>query len=177
MRAGKLWVCMAVICSLSAPGCSRTDHKDYRALALEVAETAYPEEMMVSGAMQGAKMSMERYFERGPKTRQYAEVLKKTILEVSEVMIRDPETISRFRDMQVDLFMETYTETELREIMKFYRTPVGKKSIRSLPKIIQKGMERGAAIGKSLADSPKFKELLNEKINRLKAEGKLPGDI
>lgn len=174
MRARKLWVCLVVICSLSAVEYSHADNKDYRAIALELAEVAYPEETMVAAAMGVAKLSIEGVYESDPRTRQYAAVLGKASLEVSEAMFRDPVTIKRFRDMQVDLFMETYTESELREIMKFCSTPLGKKTIQGLPEITRKGMERGVAIGESIAESPKFRQMFDEKVNRLKSEGKLP---
>jgi hypothetical protein len=165
---------MAVICSLSPVGYSQADQKDYRAIALELAEMAYPEEAMVATAIGGVKLAVEGAFERDPITRPYGAVLGKAILEASEAVIRDPETMKRFRDMQADIFMETYTESELREIMNFYRTPIGKKTIQSLPEVTRKGMERGMAIGRSLADSPKFREMLKDKIERLIADGKLP---
>jgi len=174
VQAKKLWVCMAVICSLSAVESSQADNKNYRAIALELAEMAYPQETIVAAAMGGAKLSIEGVYESDPKTRQYAAALKKAALEVSEAMFRDPETIKKFRDMQADLFMETYTESELLEIMKFGRSPLGKKTIQGLPEITRKGMERGAAIGESLAESPKFQKMLDDKVGRLMAEGKLP---
>jgi hypothetical protein len=135
---------------------------------------AFPEESIVSTAMGGAKLALDGRFEKDPRTRQYAEVLRNVVLEVTEAMFRDPETIKRFRDMQVNLFMETYTESELREIIKFYRTPIGRKAIQTFPEVSRKGMERGADIGGSLAGTPKFKELLDAKLGQLVAEGKLP---
>ena len=75
--------------------------------------------------------------------------------------------------MQVDLFLETYTDLEFREIIKFYRSPIGRKTIQSMPEISRKGLERGAAIGKSLTESPKVQAMLSDKIKLLIAEGKL----
>ena len=177
MRNRKIWVCMAVIWFLSSVGYSQADQNDHRAIALELAEMAYPDETILVTAMGGAKLAVEGSLEGDPKTRQYAAVMEKAILEVIETNFRDPETIKRFRDMQVGLFMETYTESELRELVKFYRTPIGKKAIQTLPEITRKGIERGATIGQGLMDSPKVQKMINDKFDRLKAEGKLPKNL
>lgn len=177
MRAGKLWVCIAVICSLFAVELARAEHKDYRALALELSEMTYPEEAMIAFGMAGAKLGVKGAFDRDPRTRPYAAVLTKALLEVTEAIFRDPETIRRFRDMQVNLFMETFTESELREMLKFYRTPIGRKIIQRLPETVRKGMERGAAIGRSVGDSPKYHKMISDKIKQLEAEGKLPKNL
>jgi hypothetical protein len=80
-------------------------------------------------------------------------------------------------ERQADIFMETYTESELRELVKFYRTPIGKKAIQTLPEITRKGIERGTTIGQSLIDSPKVQKMINDKFDQLKAEGKLPKNL
>jgi hypothetical protein len=43
----------------------------------------------------------------------------------------------------VDLYVTSFTEKELKEISKFYSTPVGRKAITKLPEL----MSAGAAIG------------------------------
>lgn len=43
----------------------------------------------------------------------------------------------------VKLYMETFTEKELREIAAFYKTPVGRKSIAAMPELMRKGAEIG----------------------------------
>ena len=41
------------------------------------------------------------------------------------------------------LYMESFTEAELKEMTAFYRTPTGKKAIRLMPELVQKGAEIG----------------------------------
>lgn len=43
----------------------------------------------------------------------------------------------------VKIYMAAFTEGELREITAFYKTPVGQKSLATLPKLVQQGAEIG----------------------------------
>ncbi len=174
MRIRKTLACMLAAFFLFAVGCSKADTQDHRTVAMELAEITLPEEAFVVAATNGARLAIKGHFDKNSRTRPYAAVLEEVALEASEAMFRDPETIERFRKMALDIIMETYTESEIREIVKFYRSPVGKKAVAVMPEVIRKGMERGAAIGQSLGDSPKFEKMLADKVAQFKAEGKLP---
>lgn len=50
---------------------------------------------------------------------------------------------SNLEDEMVKLYMETFSEKELREIAAFYRTPVGRKAIAVMPELMRKGAEVG----------------------------------
>lgn len=43
----------------------------------------------------------------------------------------------------VQLYREAYTEAELRELISFYQTPVGKKTVRLTPRLMREGAEIG----------------------------------
>jgi hypothetical protein len=47
----------------------------------------------------------------------------------------------------IDLYMETFSEEELQEIIVFYKTPVGQKTLKTLPQL----MAAGGRIGESYA--------------------------
>ena len=44
------------------------------------------------------------------------------------------------------LYMETFTETEMRQMIAFYKTPVGQKAIRKLPDLSQQGIDLANSI-------------------------------
>lgn len=48
------------------------------------------------------------------------------------------------------VYMDSYTEKEVDEILAFYATPIGKKMIAETPKLTKKGMEIGQAWGMKL---------------------------
>lgn len=42
-----------------------------------------------------------------------------------------------------DLYQKAFTESELKELVQFYKTPVGKKTLRELPVLMQQGAQIG----------------------------------
>lgn len=47
------------------------------------------------------------------------------------------------RPAYVRLYRESYTESELRELIAFYRTPIGQKTVELMPRLMQQGAEIG----------------------------------
>lgn len=47
------------------------------------------------------------------------------------------------KDDLVQLYAQEFTEKELKELNKFYQTPVGRKTIQKMPMLMQAGMEIG----------------------------------
>lgn len=62
----------------------------------------------------------------------------------------DPE----FEKQQIALYRDTFTEKELQELLKFYQTPLGRKTLKALPGM----MKKGAAIAQTVArkHQPKY---------------------
>ncbi len=53
----------------------------------------------------------------------------------------------RMGPRMIDLYMKAFTEAEIRELIVFYKTPTGQKSLQQMPML----MEEGAKIGAELA--------------------------
>jgi hypothetical protein len=79
---------------------------------------------------------------------------------MADAMLQGNPTLAPFRDIilawsakalnwqnmkpkMVELYVESFSESELREISAFYRTPVGAKSLEVLPTIMQRSMQMG----------------------------------
>jgi uncharacterized protein len=62
----------------------------------------------------------------------------------------------------VQLYAEAFTEPEIRELVTFYRTPVGQKTVIQMPELFQKG----AALGqKAVQDHlPELQEAIEKKM-------------
>lgn len=71
---------------------------------------------------------------------------------------------SNLQDEMVKLYMETFSEKELREIAAFYRTPVGRKAVAVMPELMRKGAEIGMARAQEHADE------LEEMLGRAREE-------
>ena len=63
-----------------------------------------------------------------------------------------------------DLYMQAFTEPELRDLIAFYKTPTGRKSLEKMPAL----MQQGAQLGMEVAQQHKAE--LEEMIRARKAE-------
>lgn len=63
--------------------------------------------------------------------------------DIMKSFMRKYMSWDNMRPIYIDIYMEAFTETELREITAFYKTKTGKKSARLTPMLLQQGMEAG----------------------------------
>jgi len=52
----------------------------------------------------------------------------------------------------IPIYDKYYTEEEIKQLIKFYNSPIGKKSIDKMPAIMQESMEVGQNWGREVAD-------------------------
>ncbi|HAO06569.1 MAG TPA: DUF2059 domain-containing protein [Chryseobacterium sp.] len=67
-----------------------------------------------------------------------------------------------FSKLYIPIYSKYYTESDLDELIKFYKTPIGQKTISNMPLIMNESMEVGREWGQNLA-----KKLI-DKINEQK---------
>lgn len=72
----------------------------------------------------------------------------------------------------VRVYCEMFTEPELKEMIAFNGTPLGQKIIRVTPELMRRAMAVGEA--RVQANMPTFQKRIEERMAKLKAEGKLP---
>lgn len=65
---------------------------------------------------------------------------------MKEVRAMFPDLYSQI----AEIYMETYTHDEIKEILEFYASPIGKKIIATTPEITQKSMTIGQTWGAKL---------------------------
>jgi hypothetical protein len=81
----------------------------------------------------------------------------------------------RWQDLEpefVRLYCEMFTEAELKEMIAFNRTPLGQKIIRVTPELMRRAMSVGET--RVQANMPAFQKRIEERVAKLKAEGKIP---
>lgn len=90
-------------------------------------------------AMAGANAMLNVMLEQNSQMEPYRDVLTRWA----------QKTLSweRMGPRMTDLYMKAFTEPEIRELIAFYKTPTGKKSLQQMPML----MEEGAKIGSDLA--------------------------
>ncbi len=123
----------------------------------------------------GILPAKERY-ENNPKTREYSEILVGLIREVLTAYFNDPETQKKLKGIYAAIYSEEFTTNELNDMIAFYKTDTGKKALLKLPIVMQKGRQREVELAKGLS-SPKYEQMLQEKLERLQKDGVLPKEF
>jgi uncharacterized protein len=101
---------------------------------------------------------------------------------VADAMTKGNPVLTPFRDVIVEwaskyltwnamlpeiakLYKETFTESEVRELIAFYQTPVGQKVLAKLPEVTQKAFSIGSTIGQ--AHSDELRQMIEVKAKQL----------
>ena len=71
------------------------------------------------------------------------------------------ESEPEFIDLMVELYARHFTDQEVRDLIDFYQTPTGRKTIAVMPTLMQESMEVGAAWGRKVGERV-AKEVLSE---------------
>lgn len=145
MRSGILL--LGCILALSAPAAaqpgtppaesSRTIAPSHLAVAREFLDVI----RMQEAAAAGMEVSMNEQIEINPELKPYQGVIQKWAREI----FASEEAKNAF----ATAYAETFSEAELRELIAFYRTPLGRRLAENQTALVL----RGAEIGRRLADA------------------------
>jgi len=69
----------------------------------------------------------------------------------------------------VELYRQSFTEEELRGLITFYRTPVGRKALEKLPELTRRGMEIGLETAEQ--HQAELEQKIRERIAQLESAG------
>lgn len=108
--------------------------------------------------MQTVEKMVELEIKRNPQMEMYKDVFRRFFKKhmTGKSLVRDFAT----------LYMEEFTEKELNDITRFYRTKTGKKTIQKLPVLAQKGAQWGQQKVRSNIDE--LKQMLEEETDRIR---------
>jgi hypothetical protein len=100
--------------------------------------------------------------------RQQNKDLKPRALQVMEEVVNDELEANekRIYESFVPIYAAHFSPEEIRELLAFYRSPVGQKSLKETPKIAREAIQASAALLKDL--QPRLERKMQE---RLQAEG------
>ncbi len=94
-------------------------------------------------------------------------------MEVLEEYFNDNETQEYLKQMQSQIYMEEFTESELNQLATFYRTKIGQRYLQKFP-IIE---EKTWAMEMKIELPDKYKRAIDQKFKYLQEQGKLPEKI
>ena len=143
------------------------DDASHRALAEELIKITKVDKIM-DPMMGRVKSMMNQQFskmgvgeDKRPVFNQYVDKMVK-ILETDLAW-------DKIKNNYVDIYTKVYTEAELKELTKFYKTPVGQKFIEKMPEIMQESMT--VSQGYLQQVMPKIQSISKELDEELKKEG------
>lgn len=128
----KIWFVAALCLALSAAPRARADEASHRAAILEFFKLTEIERLL----QQGTDASLQAQIQMNPGLAQYAPQLK-------EFMAKHMSW-KALQDDFVRIYMKSFNEAEIKQIIAFYKTDVGRKLVVELPKLMQQGMQLGA---------------------------------
>ena len=101
--------------------------------------------------------------------------------DVMLTWIRKYVTYEALEPKLIDIYAESFTEPELRELIAFYKTPVGHKALEKMPELMQKGALMGSELAQQHTDElrtmlqARQEELEKKEKQEKKEGGKPPG--
>lgn len=152
---------------------SFADEKSHYQVATKFVELTFNKQGYHDNAMKYALLAIKDKYESDPKTKPYSNIIITAILEVIDAYINDTDTQEKVKEISSQIYMQEFTETELREMMKFYRNKVGQKALLKLPVIMQRQWEMES----NLTMPSKYEQMIIDKIHALQQQGKLPEEF
>lgn len=117
--------------------------------------------------MAGATAMVDLQIQQNPTLAPYREVMLKWVEKYM--------TWDAVAPALIDLYTETFTESELKELIAFYKTPTGQKTLTELPGLMQKGAALGVEIGKTHA--PELEQMIRERTEEIEKATRKPSPV
>jgi hypothetical protein len=169
----RILLCLCTFFLLTYDGASFAAEKAQSLAARQLAELSFNKTAYYDNAMRYALLAIKDRYESNPKTKPYSAIIINAVMEVMEAYIGDPETQAKVKGISAQLFMEEFTETELREMATFYRSKTGQKALSKLPVIMRRQWE----LESQVTMPPKYEQMIVDKITALQRHGKLPEEF
>jgi hypothetical protein len=127
----RIQLLLAVLAVLVAASAAAADQKSHRKAAEELLKVLNMDKQLQSAIDQ----TLDLQIKANPGIAEYRDVMKKFF---SKHMSWDS-----LKEDIITIYTDAFTEEELNEITKFYKTPVGKKLVEKNPELMGKGMQLG----------------------------------
>jgi hypothetical protein len=172
MRKTAIIILFITIVIFSGKILTAQENSHYSA-ALKLVEMTFNKEAVYQQFIYFALLPAKERFENNPKTKKYSQILVGVVKEVLDEYFNDPETQKNLRVTYANIYAEEFTEKELREMIEFYKTDTGKKVLQKLPSVMEKGRRKEAELASGFS-SPKYDQMLKNKLDQLQEKGLLP---
>lgn len=125
-------LCFGVVVLMVHAPFARADEKSHRQAAEELLQTMKVDAQLSTGINQ----SLDLQIKANPAMAPYKEVMRKFLAKHI--------SFEALKDELVKIYVDEFTEEELKQITAFYKTPAGKKVVEKGPALMGKAMQLGA---------------------------------
>jgi hypothetical protein len=173
-RLAVAWVLVGLAASVVL-----ADEASHRKTALELLEITETKKMLdqVMASVEGMMAQQLQALELPPEGQEAAKAVQKDMMGwFSEFFVWE-----EMRDLYLDVYVEVFTEDELKELIQFYQSPLGQKLLNKMPALMQKSMQKTQAMLQKRM--PEFQERLQKTMSELREKYKqdqssaTPGDL
>lgn len=152
-----LYACVALFFLLGNGAVADTPvSASHKQAALDLIELMGLEEQM----MGGASAMVDAMSSQSPELRPYRDV----ILDWAESIM----TWETFGPKMTDIYVQAFSEGELRDLVAFYKTATGKKAISLMPELMQQGAQLGA--NEAQKHIPRLQQMIEARRAEIAAE-------
>ena len=154
-----------LLLTLTAILSAQTPTDSHRAAALDMLEASQSEQMMdqvyaqLDNMFAGMVTQMDIPEEKKPVMESYMKKMAN--------LMREEMSWSKWKESFVEIYVNVYTEEELRELAEFYRSPLGEKFMAKMPEVMQETMKVSQQL--TMDFMPKMQELQQELVEEIKA--------
>ena len=157
---------IAISCALLLPRSAQDGEKQTAAERLiEVTEF---QKTIIDGGEAGFSMVAKSLEDQNLTKAEMAEV-KVAFMDYMSNLANDPELLKK----SIELYNTNFTEDELNELIEFYKTPLGKKTLTALPAIMGDTMQLSTALAQKHVGP--FQETLGKILERKAAREQKEG--
>lgn len=145
---------MLLMAAQMAPTLSHAQDDPQREAAAELLRLISPKEVFVAMFSSVFDARIAELAAGGVDQEKISQI-KAASVDYAESIASDPD----FERRMIDVYVEAFSESELQDMLAFYGTATGKKSLKLMPELVQ----RGAIVGQDLAKKhePAFMQAVN----------------
>jgi hypothetical protein len=151
---------MLVLAALFLPAGLASD-QDKRALVEEMLTVTHPEKMMDQAMQQVSAMTQQQL--QAMNVPADAKPLADQMSAEMMTYVREKLDWTKLKPQFVDIYMDVFTEDELRQVVTFYKSPGGQALLNKMPQLMQRSMVMMQGL---MADLPAHMQEMTAKMQK-----------
>jgi len=136
---------------------------------LTVTKTEALIESMYAGMDQMMRQSLNEAF-RGKSLNEEQQLAVNTIVTRSLAVMKEEISWQKVKPLYVELYRETFVQSEVDGMLAFYASPAGKAVIEKMPIVMQRSMALSQSVLQSMM--PKMKTAMDDALKEANAAGR-----